>query len=269
MGVKTVVRRVLPHAAYRMIRRRRVANAIRDFIPWSRVGEYGNATLAVRIADELGDGWYGHDWPLPPELRKLAELGVLRSGATVFDLGAHQGVVALMLAHEVGPGGRVVAVEADPHNVEIANENCSLNPTLSDRVTVVHAAVADHDGETSFAAELNGRIDEQTESGNTRVPAASIDTLITGYGAPDLFFVDIEGFEGRALKALNPTARQASAFFVEVHVGQLVASTAQQIVDLFAGRDRWIAVPGGRDDDYEFVPYDGGTPDERFYLIAT
>ena len=59
----------------------------------------------------MGAGWYDHDWPELPEIALLKQHG-LRPGARVFDIGAHQGVVALMLSKTVGPEGFVLAVEA-------------------------------------------------------------------------------------------------------------------------------------------------------------
>ena len=68
----------------------------------------------------------------------------LRSGATVFDCGAHQCVIAMILAKFVGATGKVVAVEASPHNYDAANRNIRLNE--AGNVTAVHAAVVRHFG---------------------------------------------------------------------------------------------------------------------------
>ena len=77
----------------------------------------------MHIVDAMGQGWYDQDWPPPAEIGVLSERGRLREGARVFDVGAHQGVVAMMLGDLVGAAGRVVAVEATPHNAEVAGRN--------------------------------------------------------------------------------------------------------------------------------------------------
>lgn len=93
----------------------------------------------MRLEDPLAEGWYDHDWDQPIELRGILESG-LKPGSTVFDVGAHQCVVALMLASRVGSNGLVVAIEGEPHNARVGRLNVARNPGL--RVDVVHAAIA-------------------------------------------------------------------------------------------------------------------------------
>src|SRR5829696_6377206 len=87
---------------------------------------YGGVSLNIHLADPLAEGWYDRDWPELPEIALLRR-HKLKPGARVFDLGAHQGVVALMLAKEVGPKGLVVAVEGYTHNAAICLKNKNLN----------------------------------------------------------------------------------------------------------------------------------------------
>ena len=79
--------------------------------------------LELHIGDDTGALWYDEDWPDVPELKFLPSYQT-RPGATVFDLGAHQGVYALMLADAVRPRGRVIAVEANRFNFDVLRENC-------------------------------------------------------------------------------------------------------------------------------------------------
>src|SRR6516165_11386925 len=74
------------------------------------------------IADPLARGWYDHDWDRLGEIDMLGANG-LRGDCRVFDLGAHQNVVAMMWAKEVGPSGTVISVEASRHNVEVGQRN--------------------------------------------------------------------------------------------------------------------------------------------------
>ncbi len=57
--------------------------------------------MTVSLEDGLAQGWYDYDWPEVPEITLLGK-NSLKPGAKVFDIGAHQGVVALMLAKIVG-----------------------------------------------------------------------------------------------------------------------------------------------------------------------
>src|SRR5947209_4100963 len=81
----------------------------------------------------------------------------------VFDLGAHQGVIARMIAAQVRPGGRVLAVEAEPHNAKVARRNAELND--AENLLVVHAAGAERSGTLSFGEGLNGSVDERAATG--------------------------------------------------------------------------------------------------------
>lgn len=259
----TALRRLVPAPLRAALRRRVLGRRIEMFPTRDRTGTYGGVRLTVRIADPLAAGWYEQDWPVLPEVAKLRELGVLTPDATVFDLGAHQGVVAMMLAAEVG---RVVAVEAEPHNARIAAVNRERNN--AGNVEIVHAAVADVAGTIAFTESLNGRIDPDARWGTVDVPALDVDTLAERHGAPDVLFVDVEGFEGKALAGARRTLPGVRGVFVEVHVGRLVDTTAEQVVATFDGWDRWIAEERGGD-DHVFAPYAGGPlPERRFFLVA-
>lgn len=245
--------------------RYRVARSIATYEPWNRTGIYGGHEMTIHIADPLSEGWYGQDSAPIPEIAMLLELGAIRPGACIFDLGAHQGVIALMLAREVGPDGHVLAVEAEEHNARVAERNARANE--ADNLTILHGAVAHADGTVQFAESLNGSI-SASAAGSVRVPAWTVDTLALAHRSPDVVFMDIEGYEGRALPAGLRTIASGATFFVEVHVETLVDATPAQLVQLFAGRDIYIAA-NPTDDCCNFVAYDGGPlPSARFFLIA-
>jgi FkbM family methyltransferase len=263
-SAKTLARRVVPHPLYRRYRQRKVASLIAGYAPREVTHTYGGHVLRVRLADPLAEGWYDHDWEELEAISFLRERGVLRPGATIFDLGAHQGIVALMLAREVGDAGRVVAIEAEPHNARVAAANRELND--AENLTVLHAAGAASAGTISFAEGLNGQIDEHTAAGNVEVAAVTIDDLAREYGAPDLVMIDVEGYEGAVLDGARETlAGGATSFLVEVHeeLGSY-GGRADEIVALFADCERFVAV----EDDDPFLPLEGAPPPGRFFLIA-
>src|SRR5882757_8002399 len=108
-SARAVARRWLPAPVWTRLRLLRHQYSMRTFKPRKVVHKYGNRELTIHITDPLSGGWYDHDWPEPAEISLLRQ-HQLRAGATVFDLGAHTGVVALMLADAVGPSGKVVAL---------------------------------------------------------------------------------------------------------------------------------------------------------------
>lgn len=66
----------------------------------------------------------------------------VRPGMTVLDLGANIGAHTLPLARLVGPGGKVIAVEATAYAIEKLRRNLSLNSGLEQPVHLVHALLA-------------------------------------------------------------------------------------------------------------------------------
>lgn len=265
-AAKAFARRVLPHPVYRVIRRRRVRSRIAAFEPRTHDGHFAGHPLRLRFEDGLAEAWYGQDWPVLAEIALLKRLGYLADGARVFDLGSHQAVVALILAQEVGTGS-VLAVEAEPHNVRVARANVALNPG---NVELLHAAVSSASGTVRFAEGLNGHIDVSTRVGNVSVRSVTIDELASVYGSPDVVFIDIEGHEGIALLGAQQTlAAKRAAFFVEVHVPDLVDSTSDDVFRHFEGWDRWVAREGDEGEALAFTRANGATlPDRRFFLIA-
>src|ERR1700733_7640050 len=87
---------------------------------------YGGYEFEIELTDPMSEGWYDHDQPELPEIAFLKNHG-LKPGAKVFDIGAHQCVVAMMLAKTVGPSGFVLAVEANPDNCKAGERNRTLN----------------------------------------------------------------------------------------------------------------------------------------------
>jgi FkbM family methyltransferase len=154
----------------------------------------------------------------------------------VFNLGANHGVIALMLAQAVGPDGHVVALEANPYDARAAARNAELNDMR--QLTCLSAAVGEQSGEVRFG--LGGEVDDGSgKGGGVRVPAYSIDDLAARHGAPDVVFMDVEGYEFRALAGAATTLAQRPDWFVEVHGEEAIGrygGSVQGVVDAFTSR---------------------------------
>jgi len=178
---------------------------------------YGGVELRVWLADPQSAAWYDQDWvDLEAELKLLAQHR-LKSGATVFNLGSHQSIVALAMENMVRPGGRVVAVDASRHNSEAARQNALLNS--AEGLIVVHGAVAAKSGTLMFSKGFTGTVDDGIRVMSLEeVDAYSIDDLSARYGTPDVLFIDVEGYECEALAGATKTLQSFPDCFVEVHV---------------------------------------------------
>jgi len=264
---KSATRRLLPAWLYRPLRRRRVARSVARYAPRVVSHSYGGLPLRVRIADPLAEAWYDHDWPALAELEILAREDLL-DGGVVFDLGAHQAIVALMLAGMVGAEGQVVAVEAEPHNVQIARANRELNRAVN--LEVLHAAVGARDGTLRFVESLNGNVEEGGgRLGKVEVPAVTVDTLAMRYGEPRVVLIDVEGFEGHVLAGAAKTlAGGRTAFLVEVHVGCGLDRPVAELANRFDERYRLLL--SRAEHATTFVRYSPESPlvSDRFFLLA-
>ncbi len=212
--MKEVVRRIVPKFLWEKFRELRIARSVKRYR--RRVVEhlYCGYPLKVTLADGIGESWYDKDWENLEEIDLLAS-GNLRPGATVFDLGAHQCVVAIIMAKIVGQSGRVIAVEGTKHNCEVAAENLRLNNIRN--VTLHHAVIAEKEGQIRFCEGLNGSVSK--EGVGQMIEAMTIDSLASKYGAPDVIFIDIEGFELNALNGASNVFKTICDWFIEVHVG--------------------------------------------------
>jgi len=94
------------------------------------------------------------------------------------------------------------AIEPHPHNLRLLRANIALNG-LEDRVTVLAQAVGDRSGVTLHLHE------SATNSGNHSIGAEGIPVASSRLddldlpSAPSLLWMDIEGYEGHALKGAS------------------------------------------------------------------
>ena len=208
-----VARSVLPAIPYQRLRKAVVARRIASYKQRTVSRSYCGFPLRISLGDPVAEEWYDREWPRSREVDKLSP----NPGEVVFDLGAHQAVVAMVIGRLVGETGHVIAVEAEPHNVRAGKTNVALNGATN--VEVIHAAVTSEPGSVLFAEGLNGRLLDSGRLGTVRVPAVTIDSLAAEYGHPDAVLIDVEGAEVLALEGASETIRRGARFMIEVHLG--------------------------------------------------
>ena len=233
-SIKSVARGSIPPIVWTALRRLRLRWMLATF-PHRIVNHvYAGFPLRIRISDPLANGWYDQDWLEPPAIGLLRQHR-LREGAVVFNIGAHQGVIALILAKVVGPSGRVIAVEAMDFNAAAATRNRDLND--APHLTIVHAAVGERNGRLSFTPSLNGALDLASSSrGKMTVDGMTIDEMSKRFGSPDVLFIDIEGFECRALGGAGRTLARRPDCVIEAHIGcglEKLGGSLEELVSFF------------------------------------
>lgn len=226
--------------------------------------DYGSYRLRFSIEDPLAAQWYAGPWPEPKEVAVLRG-HVVAEGARVFDLGAHQGLLAMMFSHIVGSTGRVVAVEAGRHNAGVCRRNLELNDIQN--VDAIWAAVTDSSGVAFFPESYCGAMTLKGGWVKTRVPAVTIDELAARYGAPDAVLIDIEGAEMLALLGARETIARGTVFVVEIHAGcglEELGARASDVLEAFPGYQLLIS-PG---DEHVGWQTPNGEITQRTFLLA-
>jgi FkbM family methyltransferase len=266
---KHLAKTLLPQHIWTKLRIERINWSVRHYKSHVVRHTYGDLPLNIWLADPLAQGWYDHDWSELPEIELLKHYR-LHNGARVFDLGAHQCVVALILAKIVGSRGQVVALEANPHNAMIARLNRALND--APQLEIVEAAAAEKSGTLYFNHGLDGCVDDGTgQWGRREVRSLTVDNLTDTYGVPDLLFIDVEGFEAKVLEGAPQTLRHRPDCLVEVHVGcglETYGYSADAVLSFFSPDQYRVFIAPQSESNFRELGSDARLPKERFFLAA-
>jgi FkbM family methyltransferase len=145
-----------------------------------------------------------HEWEVQSVLA-----AVVRSGMTVYNIGAHIGFFTLGLHLIAGSTGQVVAFEPNPKVRERLFGHLSLNG-IGDSVRVEEYALGDFDGKANFSLSLSdsqGRFGDlpYVKSGPViQVHCKRLDTYVEEGGPiPDFILMDVEHAEGRVLRGMS------------------------------------------------------------------
>jgi FkbM family methyltransferase len=157
---------------------------------------------------------------------------LLRAARFFVDIGASLGQFTKHASLTM-PGGRILAVEADPLRARELESNCASWQMRSHaRIEAVHAAVTDHDGLVRLSVtdsavsgglfrhsldDLSPDHASRVQWREVEVQALTLDTLCDGV-MPDLVKIDVEGAELRVLRgAKDIIRRETTLFLVELH----------------------------------------------------
>jgi FkbM family methyltransferase len=150
---------------------------------------------------------------------------VIKPGDIILEIGAHIGVFTIRLARWAGSAGHVYAFEPCPASLRALSDHLAFNG-VSDRVSIVPAAVSDVAGRAAFY--FDGTSGENTLSPrHGRLPFAhpieveviTIDDFCSERAIiPSFIKIDIEGYELHALRGAARTVRRCHpAILLEMH----------------------------------------------------
>jgi FkbM family methyltransferase len=162
----------------------------------------------------------------PPEIEA-------RGVRTIVDLGANAGMTVAANALRY-PDARIVAVELDPENAELARRNTAR---WADRVEILQGAVWTDDGEVPYARERGNEFGFSVLRGdaNTTTRALSMGTIlghVPDDGRVDFLKMDIEGVESRLLSGDADWAARVDAIALQVHGDYTLEDCARDLARL-------------------------------------
>jgi len=158
----------------------------------------GDLKMDVDVRDVIGINIWHRPECFEKNERRLF-CAAITPGSLVLDVGANVGIYTLLAAKR---GARVIAVEADPRNVEMLRRHIHLNG-FDDRVSVLHMAASDRDSALTLYRNSGNCGHSSLFKGHDPVvvPGKTIDSL--GLPPIDVCKMDIEGAEMMALSGMR------------------------------------------------------------------
>lgn len=161
----------------------------------------------------------------------------LGKGDTAIDIGANVGIFTLQMAELVGPSGRVMAFEPNPHSISVLERNLSINRQTEN--TEIHGiALGEEDCEMTLSVTGSNqgaatllRPDAAPEQ-EVEVPVRNFSRWSTQNGALSAKVVklDVEGFELSVLKGMTQyLEREDPVLLIEVTPRGRIAETLEAL----------------------------------------
>jgi len=182
------------------------------------------------------------DLPNMSEMQKeeLLKVFSVRKGETFLDVGAYMGFGDVRMSREIGPEGRIIAVEADEEARFLLELNVKTNNLAN--VTVVPAAVSDHEGYQTFyktERQANSLISDVVNSDKSyTVKTLTIDDILNNNSLPSAnrISLTINGAEVEAVDGMKATVENSD--FLRISAAGWYKRNGQRISDILAPKLR-------------------------------
>jgi len=156
-------------------------------------------------------------WWMKPEIRLNGELTEIKRlcspGYCVLEIGAHHGMMTLLISHLVGEHGEVHAIEASADNALVLEANLFRNSISNVRVEFVAM------GATPGTARFGGESLAAASGVVREIAMTTLDSYCKSNACQkiDLLKIDVEGFELDVLRGATELLRTAPQLALELH----------------------------------------------------
>jgi FkbM family methyltransferase len=196
-----------------------------------------------------------------------------RENMRVCDLGANLGYYTIKLAHLVGPGGYVLALEPNPELFPFLRDSVELNG-FSARVRIENLAAGAENGslvlnyaDTNMGGGNLFGLPPHMSPRTSEVRVVAVDDLVHDERGFDLIKIDVEGWESQVIKGMARTLEKSAhaSIVTEVSWPQWSQSgdPANQLRGLIGARDGIFIIH--HDGSLERVPL---TNLDRFHTVG-
>lgn len=127
----------------------------------------------------------------------------IKKGYTCIDLGSNIGYATMFMARNSGDKGLVYAIEPDPHNLKILDQNIKVNNF--NNIKTFECLITDHTGESNFwiAKSPNLNSVEKTKHSikSKTIKSFTLKDFLQNKKYPNFIKMDIEGHEVKVLNS--------------------------------------------------------------------
>jgi FkbM family methyltransferase len=210
------------------------------FSPYVRDLTVSDTPFRFLVANPTGREWYdGAQLNCAEELSFLNR-ALICPGDVVIECGAHHGFATVLLSRWVGQRGSVLAVEPNPENFRVLNENVRINKLANTRTC--RAVVAETQGSKVINSESNSSVKSAGFWKGNRVDSICLDDY-AGL-KPNVLKIDVEGYEVAVLRGGAKVLSSTPKLAIEIHTDLLAryGSTIEELFELIGAEryDFWI-----------------------------
>ena len=131
-------------------------------------------------------------------------------GMTFLDVGANIGYYTALATHEVGPTGKIIALEPDPESFKYLEQTIAAN--AAENVLAFPVAASDAPATLPLFISRDNRGDNRLYSPGESRPQVEVDAVVTDallaenkIGTVNLIKIDVQGYEPKVIAGLRAT----------------------------------------------------------------